>query len=108
MLVYTCGQSRKKTTHNSPKRTRRPDRCPLATSSACRPNQFPHQQPHVLRSHLHRIALLDVVDAAQPGPVPAARFTDMAEAPLHELAALLLQALAACPLKPAPVVQRRP
>src|ERR1051326_3864396 len=67
---------------------------PLQGPRLADPEQLSHQQPQVVRRHLHDVPLADVLQAPQPRPPPAPRFADVGEASLHELTALLLQALA--------------
>src|SRR5262245_15749087 len=66
-----------------------------------------HNDPQVMACHLHEVALAHLPQAPQPTPPRPAALTDVGERPLHVLAPLLLQALAAGAAAAPPVVPVR-
>src|SRR6516165_4180826 len=70
------------------------------------PKQLPHQQSQVMSRHLHHVPFAHIYQPSQPRSPPTARLTDVSEAPLHQLTALLLQPLTACPPHPTSVRRR--
>src|SRR5262245_60421784 len=66
-----------------------------------------HNHPQVMTCHLHQVTLADLPQAPQPTPPRAAGLTDVSERPLHVLASLPLQPLAAWAVAASSVVPIR-